>query len=146
MKFRTRLLRGGKTATGMEVPAKVVDALDAGKRPKVAVTISGYTYRSSIAVMNGKFMIGVSAEVREKAGVTGGDEVDVELALDTAPRVVSVPPELRKALDRNARAKRAFEALSYSRQQRYTLPIEKGKTVETRQRNVDKAIAELLKS
>ena len=146
MKFRTRLLRGGKTATGMEVPAKVVDALDAGKRPKVAVTINGYTYRSSIAVMNGKFMIGVSAEVREKAGVTGGDEVDVELALDTAPRVVSVPPELRKALDRNARAKRAFEALSYSRQQRYTLPIEKGKTVETRQRNVDKTIAELLKS
>lgn len=34
MKFHTRLLRGGKTATGMEVPAKVVDALDAGKRPE----------------------------------------------------------------------------------------------------------------
>jgi len=146
MKFRTRLLQAGKTATGIEVPTKVVAALEGGKRPKVAVTINGYRYRSSIAVMNGKFMIGVSAEVREKAGVAGGDEVDVELALDTAPRVVSVPPELRKALERNARARRAFEALSYSRQQRYTLPIEKGKTAETRQRNVDKALAELLKS
>jgi uncharacterized protein DUF1905/bacteriocin resistance YdeI/OmpD-like protein len=146
VKFRTKLLQAGKTATGLVVPAKVVDELDAGKRPKVAVTLNGYTYRSSIAVMNGKFMIGVSAEVRAKAGVAGGDEVDVELALDTAKREVSVPPELRKALDKNAKAKRAFEALSYSRQQRYTLPIEKGKTAETRQRNVDKAIAELLKS
>jgi hypothetical protein len=146
MKFRTKLLQAGKTATGLVVPAKVVDDLDAGKRPKVAVTLNGYTYRSSIAVMNGKFMIGVSAEVRGKAGVAGGDEVDVELALDTAKREVSVPPELRKALDKNAKAKRAFEELSYSRQQRYTLPIEKGKTAETRQRNVDKAIAELVKS
>jgi hypothetical protein len=145
VKFRTRILQARKTATGIEVPASVVAALDAGKRPKVSVTLNGYTYRSSIAVMGGKYLIGVSAEVRDKAGVAGGDEVDVQIELDTAPRVVSMPADLRAALDRNPRAKRAFEALSYSRQQRYTLPIEKAKTDDTRERNVHKAIRELQK-
>src|SRR6266540_1622273 len=73
VKFRTRILQARKTATGIEVPASVVAALDAGKRPKVSVTLNGYTYRSSIAVMGGKYLIGVSARVREKAGVAGGD-------------------------------------------------------------------------
>jgi hypothetical protein len=144
MKFRTQLLTAGKTATGIEVPSKIVEALDAGKRPKVVVTINGYTYRSSIAVMGGRFMIGVSADVREKSGVAGGDQVDVELVLDTAERVVTVPPELRKALAGNARARKAFDALSYSGKRRYTLPIENGKTAETRQRNLEKALAALL--
>jgi hypothetical protein len=145
VKFHTRILQARKTATGIEVPEHIVTALGGGKRPKVSVTLKGYTYRSSIAVMGGKYLVGVSAEVREKAGVAGGDEVDVQIELDTAPRVVTVPADLRAALDRNPRAKRAFQALSYSRQQRYTLPIEKAKTDDTRDRNVHKAIRELQK-
>jgi hypothetical protein len=145
MNFRTRILQARKTATGIEVPADIVTALGAGKRPKVSVTLNGHTYRSSIAVMGGKFLVGVSAEVRERAGVAAGDEVDVQIELDTAPRIVSVPADLRAAFERNPRAKRAFEALSYSRQQRYTLPIEKAKSEDTRERNVHKAIRELQK-
>ena len=145
MKFRTRVLQARKTATGIEVPPQVVTALGAGKRPKVAVTINGHTYRSSIAVMGGKFLVGISAEVRATTGVAAGDEIEVNIELDTAPRVVSVPHDLRVALERHPRAKRAFEALSYSRQQRYTLPIEKAKTDDTRDRNVHKAIRELQK-
>jgi hypothetical protein len=145
MKFRTRILTAGKTATGIQVPDAVVEALGSGKRPKVRVTLNGYLYRSSIGVMGGRFLVGVSAEVREKAGVAGGDEVDVDIALDTAPRVVDVPPDLRAAFERKPAARRAFEALSYSRQQRYTLPIEKAKTADTRERNVAKTIRELLK-
>ncbi|MEK7152616.1 MAG: YdeI/OmpD-associated family protein [Patescibacteria group bacterium] len=143
MKFHTTLLQGDKTATGIEIPEEVVAALGSGKRPPVRATINGYTYRSTIAVMNGRFMLGVSAEVREAAGVAGGDEVDIELTLDTAPREVRVPPELRKALERHPDAKQVFEGLSYSKKQRYTLPIEKAKTDETRQRNIDKALNEL---
>jgi hypothetical protein len=145
MKFRTRILTAGKTATGIQVPDAVVEALGSGKRPKVRVTLNGYLYRSSIGVMGGRFLVGVSAEVREKAGVAGGDEVDVDIALDTAPRVVDVPPDLRAAFERKPAARRAFEALSYSRQQRHTLPIEKAKTADTRERNVAKTIRELLK-
>ncbi len=145
MKFHTKILQGSKTATGIEFPAKVVEALGAGKRPPVRVTINGYTYRSTVAVMDGKYMLGVSAEVRAAAGVAGGDEVDVEVELDTAPREATVPPELRKALAANPKAKAFFEQLSYSKKRLYTVPIEKGKTEETRQRNLAKAMSELSK-
>ena len=145
VKFRARVLQARKTATGIEVPAHVIGALGAGKRPKVAVSINGYTYRSSVAVMGGKYLVGISAEVRAITGVAAGDEIEVDVELDTAPRVVAVPDDLRAAFERNPRAQRAFEALSYSRQQRYTLPIEKAKTDDTRERNVHKAIRELQK-
>jgi hypothetical protein len=143
MKFRTKILQAGKTATGVEIPPKIVEALGAGKRPPVRVTINGYTYRSTVAVMGGKYMVGVSAEVREAASVAGGETVNVDIALDTAPREVKVPPELRKAFTSNPAAKRVFDDLSNSKKQLYTLPIEKAKTDETRQRNVAKAIAAL---
>ncbi len=146
MKFRTTLLQAGKTTTGVEVLEAMVVALGGGKRPPVRVTINGYAYRSTIAPMNGRFMLGVSADVRAAANVTGGEEVNIELELDTAPREVSMPPQLVKALAKNPAAKKAFESLSYSKKQRYTLPIENAKTDETRQRNVDKALSELQNS
>ena len=114
VRFRTTILSTGKTTMGFEVPASAVEALGAGKRPPVTVTINGYTYRNSIAVIGGVYMIGVSSEHRGPAKVTGGEEVDVELALDTAPREVTVPPELAAALDAEPAAKAAFDKLSYS--------------------------------
>lgn len=145
MKFRTKVLQAGKTATGIEFPTKVIDALRAGKRPPVSVSINGHTFRSTVAVMGGKYMLGINADVREAAGVAGGDTVDVEVELDTAPREVTVPPELSKALARNPKAKKFFDELSYSKKRLYTVPIESAKTDETRQRNLDKAMAALSK-
>jgi hypothetical protein len=143
MKFRTTILRAGKTATGIEVPPSVVEELGSGKRPAVAVTINGYTYRSTVATMDGKFMIGVSAEVRSGAGVEGGDEVDVKLELDTKPREVTVPEDFAAALRADPKASAKFESLSYSGRLRLTAPIENAKKPETRQRNIDKSLAEL---
>lgn len=143
MIFRTIIQRSGKTTTGICVPAEVVESLGPSKRPPVRVTINGYTYRSSIAVMGGVFMVGVSAEVRERAGVAGGDEVDVGIELDTEPRTVTVPPELADALDRDASARRFFDGLSYSAKQRFVLAIEAAKTGETRQRRIADTINKL---
>jgi hypothetical protein len=143
MRFRATILQAGKTATGIEVPAKVVAGLGTSKKPKVQVTIAGYTYRSSVAVMGGKFMLPVSADVRKSAGVAGGDTVDVDIELDTAPREVKVPPDLAAALDQNVDAKRCFDAMSYSHQLQHVLAIEGAKTAETRQRRVAKAISML---
>jgi hypothetical protein len=143
MRFRATLLLSGKTATGVEVPAEVVEKLGAGKRPPVSVTINGHTYRSSVASMGGKFMLGVSAEQRDKTGVAAGDELDVEIEHDTEPRVVTVPPDFARALDGDAEAKRVFGKLAYSHQLRHVLAIEGGKTAETRQRRIDKAIVML---
>lgn len=143
MRFRTTIELGGKTATGMAVPASVVEALGKGKRPPVRVTLGGYTYRSTIAPMGGRFFIPVSAEVRSNANVAAGDEVDVEVELDTEPREVTVPPDLQEALQSDPEARARFDALSYSNQRRHVLSIEGAKTPETRRRRIDKTLAGL---
>lgn len=145
MRFRTTILQNDKTATGIHVPDEIVASLGSGKRPKVRVTINGYTYRSSVAPMGGRFMVGVSATVREAASVAAGDEVEVDIELDTAPREVTVPPDFAAAL-KNAGAKRLFEGLSYSKQQWHVQSIEGAKTAETRQRRIDKSVAMLRES
>jgi hypothetical protein len=143
MRFSTTILQSGKTATGIQVPDEIVEALGAGRRPAVTITINGYTYRSTVAVMGEAYMVGVSAENRAAAGVAGGDEVDVEIALDTAPRTVSVPPELRAALDAEPAAQETFENLSNSNKSWHTLQVTGAKTEETRQRRIAKSIAAL---
>jgi Domain of unknown function (DUF1905)/Bacteriocin-protection, YdeI or OmpD-Associated len=142
MRFRATILLNGRTATGVEVPEEVVTALGS-RRPPVRATIGGYTYRSSVASMGGRYLLPISAEVRGRAGVAAGDEVDVELELDTEPREVAVPPDLAELLEREPGAKRTFEGLSYSRKQRLVGPIADAKTAETRQRHLDKAIGQL---
>jgi hypothetical protein len=143
MKFHTTLLQSGKTAVGIQVPTEVVEALGAGKRPPVRVTINGYTYRNTIAVMGGAFMVGVSAENRAQAHVAGGDEVDVDIELDTQPRQLTLPPDFADALDRQPDARRILDSLSYSRQQALVLPIDQARTPETRQRRIEKALSAL---
>jgi hypothetical protein len=143
MKFTATLEQHGKTATGIEVPDDVVTALGSGRRPAVRVTINGHTWRSSVAVMGGRNLVGVSAENRSAAGVSAGDVLDVELELDTGKREVEVPADLVAALKNNAKARAAFEALSYSNQRRYVLAIEGAKAADTRARRVAKAVEEL---
>jgi hypothetical protein len=143
IRFRATIQLGGKTATGIEVPPEIVGALGPSKRPKVHATIAGYTYRSSVATMSGRFMLPVSAAVRDSAGVAAGDEVEVELALDTEPREVTLPPDFADALQRDAAAARCFVGLSYSNKQRHVLAIEAAKAPETRLRRIAKAVSSL---
>jgi len=140
MRFRATILQAGKTATGIHIPDAVVESFGAGRRPAVRVAINGYSYRSTVAVVDGKFMVGVSADVRAGAGVEGGDEVDVEIELDTAPREVIVPVDFAAALDAQPAARRTFDALSYSNKSFHVLSIEGAKSAETRQRRIAKSI------
>ena len=143
MRFRTTILLNGKTATGMRVPPEVVESLGGGKRPAVRVTINGCTYRSTIAVMGGAYMLPVAAEVRAGAGVAAGDEVEVEVEPDNAPREVSVPADFAEALAGDAEAQRFFGGLSYSNKRRIVLSIEEAKSAETRARRITKAVEQL---
>jgi len=140
MKFRARIELSGKTATGIQVPAEIVARLGSSKRPPVRVTINGYTYRSTVAPMGGRFMLPISAENRMLAHVSASDEVDVDLEPDTQPREVSVPPDFQEALDNDADARRFFDRLSYSDKQRLVLSIEGAKTAETRLRRIAKTV------
>jgi len=143
MRFEATVLSSGKTATGIEVPPEVVDALGKGRKPPVRVTLHSYTYRTTVATVDGRYMVGVSAEVRERAGVAAGDVLDVEIELDESPREVEVPEDLAAALSADPAAGAKFASLSYSGKVRLVAPIANAKRPETRQRNVDKAIAEL---
>jgi hypothetical protein len=140
VRFHTTILQGDKTATGIQIPDEGVEALGAGKRPPISVTIKGYTYRSTVAVIGGVYMVGVSAENRAGAGVKGGDDVDVEIELDKAPREVTVPPDFASALDAEPNARNTFEGLSYSNKSWHVLQIEGAKTDETRQRRIAKSV------
>lgn len=144
LRFETAIVQIGNN-TGICVPVEVVEKLGAGKKPPVMVTVNDYTYRNTIAVMGGKFMIGVSADIRSKTGIKGGDKVTVELALDIEPREVTVPSDFKNLLDENPDAKKFFESLSYSNKQRYVLAIAQAKTAETRQRKLEKAVNDLNK-
>jgi hypothetical protein len=143
MQFRTTILSNGKTATGARVPDEVVAGLGPSRHPAVRATINGHTYRSSVASMGGVFMLPISAEVRAAAGVAAGEEVDVELELDTAPREVVVPPDFAEALQGDAAANAVFAGLSYSKQRRFVLSVEGAKTAETRERRITKALSDL---
>ena len=144
MKFRTTILQGGKTATGIRIPDEVVEALGSGKRPPIRVTINGYTYRNTVAVMDGVYMVGVSAEHRTGADVAGGDEVDVEIELDTAPREVTLPADLAAALEAEPKARETFDRLSNSNKGWHVSQVTGAKTDKTRQRRIVKSV-EMLK-
>ena len=143
MKFRTKLELFGKTATGIVVPDEVVAGLQAGKRPPVCVTINGYTYRTTVSPMSGCFLIPVSAERRENAGVKAGEEIDVGIELDTEPRTVEIPADLAKALKSDPKAAGRFEKLSYTHRKEHVLALESAKTPETRKRRLEKTLAAL---
>lgn len=143
MNFTATLALNGRTATGIEVPADVVEGLGAGRRAKVLVTLNGHTYRTSFGSMGGRTLIPVSAEVRAAAGVAAGDTLDVGVVLDTEPRTVTVPDELAAALSAAPGARQAFDALSPSNQGRHVLAVTGAKTEQTRQRRIAKIVDEL---
>ena len=121
-----------------------MEALAAGKRPPVNVTIGKHTYRSTVAVMDGRYMLPVSAENREAAGIEAGDEIEVEVELNTAPREVNMPEDFAQALEAEPAARAFFEGLSNSLQRFWVDNIQGAKAAETRQRRIDGAIAKFL--
>ena len=141
VEFRTTVVQSGKTATGLQVPDEVVAALGGGKRPPVTVTIGGHGYRTTIAPMGGAFWIPLAAEHREAAGVQAGQEVDVRVELDTAPRETPLPEDLAAALDEDARA--FFDGLAPSHRKEWVRWVEEAKKPETRATRVEKTAAAL---
>ena len=144
MRFTTTLLQGErKNVVGIVVPPGIVAALGGGKRAAVKITLGGYSYRSTLAVMGGDVMVGVAAEHREKAGVAGGQTLEVGIELDTEARTVEAPADLVAALDA-AGALAAFEALAFSHRKEHVRAINEAKAPETRRRRIESAVQKVL--
>jgi len=143
VRFRATVELNGKTATGLEVPPDVVERLGGGKRPAVVVSLGTHTYRTTVGVMGGRAMVPVSAENREAAGVAAGDEVEVGLTLDTAPRTVEVPEDLAALLAADPAARATFDGLAPGQRKEWVRWVTEAKKAETRADRVVKTVEAL---
>jgi hypothetical protein len=142
--FRTTLQPSGGNNVGIVVPEDVVMAFGRGKRVPVVVTIDGdYQYRNTITSMRGQFMISFNSETRAATGRGAGDEIEVRLDLDDAPRAIEVPEDLAAELAQDDHAKAAWAKLSYSSQRAHAESITGAKAADTRARRVAKVLAAL---
>ncbi|NOV01704.1 YdeI/OmpD-associated family protein [Paenibacillus planticolens] len=132
-----------KKATGIVVPAEVIVALEGGRKPSVMVSLQGYTYPSTVGFMAGEFMLPLSAAHREASGLKAGDEVEIKLELETQPRTVEIPNDLKEALSAQEGVFETFEALAFSKRKEFVRQVEDAKTQETRERRISGIVSKL---
>jgi len=112
--------------------------------PRIRAVIAGTPYRGSLMPMgDGSYCLGVLKSIQEAAGVGVGDEIDIELELDTAPRTVEVPPDLAAALARDGKAAAAWAKLSFTNRKEIARSLEEAKRPETRGRRLEAALERL---
>ncbi len=138
--FETTVAATGNN-TGIEVPAELVEELGARRRPPVVVDLDGHAYRSTVAVLGGRYLVSVSAAVRRATGLAGGDPVRVTLTVADTPREVDVPADLAAALAADEQAGAFFATLSNSLQRHHVDTVNGARTAETRQRRIDRAVS-----
>ena len=142
MRFETTMSLSGNN-TGIEVPPEVIEALGAGRKAPVDVTVNGYSYRSTVAVMGGRYMISFSSDKRAATGIEGGDPITVDLEVDTAPRTVEVPDDLAAALAAAPGVREAFDALAPSARKAHVTNVESAKAADTRERRIAAIVTKL---
>jgi hypothetical protein len=130
-------------ATGITIPFDVQKTYGTRARVPVRGTINGFPYRSSIFPMGGCFMMAVNKELRAGAKAKGGDTITVTMERDDAPRIITPPADLARALKANKTAQAAWDKLSYTHQKEHARAVEDAKRPETRVRRIEKAIADL---
>ena len=140
IQFRARLQTRGPAAAVVLDDAQVAVVGEGARRFPVVATVNGYTWRTSVARMGGEFLLGLNKEVRQEAGVEAGDEVEVTVELDTAPREVEVPEALAAALAADPQARASFERMAFTHRKEYARWVAEAKQEETRQRRVQRAL------
>ncbi|AMG82691.1 MULTISPECIES: YdeI/OmpD-associated family protein [Microbacterium] len=137
------VLTGRGPAAAILLTDEQVASFGAGKAFPVAVTIGGRTARLRLARMGGENMIGLSKAARADLGVEIDQEVDAVIRLDTAERVVEVPPALAAALDADPAVRAAFDALSPSARKEHARAVAEAKQEATRERRIAKIVESL---
>jgi hypothetical protein len=140
LRFTTTLVPRGPAAAIVLDDEQVEAVGEGAKRFPVAATINGYTWRSTVVKMRGEYLLGLSRATRTDAGVQAGDQVEVELALDTAQREVEVPDALAKALAGDVVAREAFDRLAFTHRKEFARWVGEAKRDDTRDRRVNQAL------
>jgi len=135
----------GMDASFFTVPFSVQEVYGTKGQVKVKVTINGFTFPGLLAPMGKGFhALGIRKELRQKTGITFGDEVLIKLESETEPREIAVPADLEALLSKNPESKIKFEKLAYTHRREYVQWIEEAKKPETRQRRLEKMLEMLL--
>jgi antitoxin component of MazEF toxin-antitoxin module len=142
MQFRAVVIPSGN-ATAVEIPDDVMRSLGAEARPPVSITINGHSWRSRVAIKNGKRLVGISAAQRNAAGITGGQAIEIDISLDIASREVEAPDDLQAALDGDPAARAAFDKLPFGLKAKHVRDIEAAKSPEVRDRRIAKLVETL---
>ena len=142
MQFRAVVIPSGN-AMAVELPDEVMQTLGSEARPPVAIVINGHSWRSRVAVMNGQRLVGISAAHRAAAGIELGQTIEIDITLDTAPRDVEEPDDLKSALDHTPSARAAFDKLPFGLRTKHVRDIEAAKTPEVRARRIAKLVETL---
>lgn len=143
VRLTTTLAARGPAAAVVLDDAQVAAIGEGAKRFPVRATINGHSFRTTVTRMRGEFLLGLNREVRESAGAEAGDNVEVAIELDTAPREVDVPEALANALADDPAARATFDALSFTHRKEYARWVAEAKRAETRDRRVAKTLEEL---
>lgn len=136
--YETTILGFGNHAA-IEIPAKNLAELGGNKRAPLKITLNGYTYQSTAAVMDGKVLVVFPTKDRQASGVAAGDRITVTLELDVGYRTVDVPAELQAALKANNLTD-IFHDLAYSKRKEFARQIAEAKAPETKTRRLEKII------
>ena len=142
MQFRAVVIPSGN-ATAVEIPDDVMQSLGPEARPPVAIIVNGHSWRSRVALMNGHHLVGISAAHRAAAGIAEGQMIDIDISLDTAPRGVEEPDDLRTALDGVPSASAAFDKLPFGLKAKHVRDIDAAKSPEVRARRIGKLVETL---
>ena len=137
--FEATIEAGDRGGAFVFVPFDVKATFGSG-RPRVRALIDGHEYRGSIANMGQGHVLGIRKDVRAAIGKDVGDRVGIQVELDTAPREVTIPPELAAELDGAPDAAERFAALSYTHRREFAEWVAEAKKQETRDRRASKAI------
>ncbi|MFW0793784.1 YdeI/OmpD-associated family protein [Gordonia sp. CPCC 205515] len=137
----TTVLEPRGPAAAVILTDEQVASFGAGKTLPVAVTVNGIRVQGRIARMGGENLIGFSKAARTTLGVAAGDTIEIEIALDDAPREVEIPPALAEALAAEPGAQAAFEKLSYTRRKEFARSVADAKKEETRTRRIEAVLA-----
>jgi hypothetical protein len=140
LRFKAQLQPRGPAAAVILDDAQVAAVGEGAKRFPVVATVNGYTWRTTVVRMRGEFLLGLSKEVRQGAGAEAGDEVDVTIELDAAPREAEVPEALAAALAADPEAKASFDRMAFTHRKEYARWIADAKQEQTRQRRLGQAL------
>ncbi|HLW87329.1 MAG TPA: YdeI/OmpD-associated family protein [Terriglobales bacterium] len=144
--FKIKLIgQEGSSVAALNAPFDVKEVFGTIARVPVRGTINGFPFRSSLMPMGGCHYMAVNRAMREGASCEAGDTVSVVMELDTAPRVVEVPPVLKKALAKSKTAQANWKKYSFSNQKEMALAISGAKQEETRKRRLAR-IVDIVKS